>query len=194
MENLFWSLVRSLGRGRLTRVDDSGPTQLVQMQLSANETRDHTPRLAQYGFQSNPPAGSDAIAVFFGGDRTNGAVIACGNQEYRVKGLATGEVCISDNRGQKVYLTQAGIVIDGGGLPMRFTNSPQATLDIPTVHCTGDLNVDGNVTSGKSVTAAQDVADQGGTKTMAGMRETFDGHDHDVPQGGVTSNPLQRME
>jgi phage gp45-like len=38
MQSQFWSLVRSMGRGRLTRVDDSGPVQLVQMQLSQGET------------------------------------------------------------------------------------------------------------------------------------------------------------
>ncbi|WP_233873575.1 phage baseplate assembly protein [Paraburkholderia adhaesiva] len=69
----------SLGRGRIRRVDDSGAAQRIQVQLSKNETRDTTPRLAEYGFQSNPPAGSDAVAVFLGGNRSNGVVIACGS-------------------------------------------------------------------------------------------------------------------
>lgn len=171
-------MVRSLGRGRLTRIDDSGATQLVQVQLSQNETRDRTPRLAEYGFQSNPPAGSDAVAVFIGGNRSNGVVIACGSQQYRMRNLASGEVAISDNRGQSVYLTASGIVINGGGLPVKVTNTPEITLDAPTVHCTGNVNVDGNVTSGQSITAANDVSDQGGSKSMSGMRATFNEHTH----------------
>jgi phage baseplate assembly protein V len=199
MESLFWSLMRSLGRGRLSRVDDGGAAQLVQMQLSQSETRDRTPRLAEYGFQSNPPAGSDAVAVFLGGNRTNGIVIACGNQQYRVRNLAPGEVCVSDDKGQSVYLSAAGIVVNGGGHPVTVTNTPRVTADTPLMHCTGDLKVDGNVTSGKSVTAAQDVGDQGGTKTMAGMRLTYDSHRHPAPgvQGGsstVTSNQPDQQQ
>lgn len=145
MHSLFWSLVRSLGRGRLTRIDDSGPVQLVQMQLSQSATRDATPRLCDYGFQSNPPEGSDAIAVFLGGERSNGVVIACGSQQYRVRNLAPGEVCISDNRGQSVYLSAAGITISSGVLPMRITNTPEITNDSPLTHCTGDIVCDGAI-------------------------------------------------
>jgi Type VI secretion system/phage-baseplate injector OB domain len=45
-----------------------------------------------------------------------------------------------------------------------------------------DLDVSGNILSGKSITAAQNVtaglnvADQGGAKTMAGMRQEFNSH------------------
>ena len=178
MEGLFWSMVRSLGRGRLTRVDDSGPVQLVQMQLSQNETRDGTPRLADYGFQSNPPEGSDAVALFLAGNRSNGVVIACGSQQYRMRNLASGEVAISDNRGQSVYLSASGIVINGGGLPLKITNTPEITADSPLMHCTGNLAVDGNITSEMNITAAGEIADHGGTKSMSGMRATFNGHDH----------------
>lgn len=39
-----------------------------------------------------------------------------------------------------------------------------------------NLTVSGNITSGGDITAAGNVADQGGTKTMAGMRSTFNNH------------------
>ncbi|MBB5411712.1 phage baseplate assembly protein V [Paraburkholderia sp. HC6.4b] len=177
MEHLFWSLVRALGRGRLTRVDDGGAVQLVQMQLSANETRDGTPRLAEYGFQSNPPAGSDALAVFLGGDRTNGVVIACGNQQYRFRNLAPGEVCISDDKGQSVHLSAAGIVVNGGGQPVTITNAPQITADAPLFHCTGDIEGDGNIT------CAGDMRDNSATNphTAAASRAVYNSHHHPVP-------------
>ncbi|MGF6978944.1 phage baseplate assembly protein V [Paraburkholderia sp. JPY465] len=187
MDSLFWSIVRSLSRGRLTRIDDSGVVQLVQMQLSENETRDSTPRLAEYGFQSNPPAGSDAVAVFLAGKRSNGIVIACGSQQYRMRGLKSGEVALSDNIGQSVYLTASGIVVNGGGNPVLVTDTPTITLDSPTVHCTGNLNVDGNITGQK------EISDHG-NKSMSGMRSTYNSHTHpvaNVQSGGstVTSNP-----
>lgn len=184
MQSTFWSLVRSLGRGRLTRVDDSGPVQLVQMQLSQNETRDSTPRLAEYGFESNPPAGADAVALFLAGNRTNGVVIACGHQQYRMRNLASGEVAISDSRGQSVYLTASGIVINGGGLPMKITNTPQVTVDTPSAHFTGNITANGDITDNIGTNA----------HSMAAGRQIYNGHTHPVPevQGGgstVQSNP-----
>jgi phage baseplate assembly protein V len=182
MQSHFWSLVRSLGRGRLTRVDDSGAVQFVQMQLSQSETRDRTPRIAEYGFSSNPPDGTDAVAVFLGGDRTNGVVIACGHQQYRMRGLVSGEVAISDNRGQSVYLSAAGIVINGGGHPVTITNAPEVTADSPLMHCTGDIECDGNIR------AAGDILDNSTTnaQSMAASRQTYNDHTHDVThvQGG----------
>jgi phage baseplate assembly protein V len=195
MQSQFWSLVRSLGRGRLTRVDDGGAVQLVQMQLSQSETRDKTPRVAEYGFSSNPPDGTDAVAVFLGGDRTNGVVIACGHQQYRMRGLASGEVCVSDNKGQSVYLSASGIVVNGGGNPVTITNTPKITADSPLMHCTGNIQCDGNIA------AAGDILDNSGTnaQSMAASRRTYDIHWHDVPnvQGGdstARSDPPQPQQ
>ena len=208
MPNLFWMLVRTLGRGRLTAVDDSGPVQTVQMQLSQSELRDGTPRLAEYGFNSNPPAGADAVLACLGGDRTQGVVIACGHQKYRMTGLASGEVAIADNLGQMVYLTQSGIVIKGAGLPMLVTDTPQITLDTPLVKTTGDMHVEGNLTVDKNIVgeenitatdnivsttggitatvgdvlAGGNVSDEGGggTKSMSAMRAVYNFHTHPV--------------
>jgi len=205
MNNLFWMIVRALGRGRLSSVDDAGPVQTVQAQLSQSELRDATPRLAEYGFHSNPPPGADAVLVFMGGDRTQGVVIACGHQKYRMKGLASGEIALCDDLGQTVYLTRSGIVVKGAGLPMVITDAPQITLDTPLVKATGDVEIAGNLTvtknivSDQNITATGDVADAGGTKTMAGMRAVYNGHEHPVANvaGGsstINSNPPTQQE
>jgi phage baseplate assembly protein V len=220
MVNVFWMLVRALGRGRINSVVDSGPVQALQLQLSQSEIRDGTPRLAEYGFHSNPPPGSDAVLVCLGADRTHGVVIACGHQKYRMTGLETGEVALADDLGQTVYLTRTGIVIKGAGLPMLVTDTPKITLDTPLVKATGDVEVDGNVTVHKdlivdqnvtatenitsttgnivadvgsitavagnigatigNIVAGGDIADQGGAKTLAGMRTVYNEHTHEV--------------
>src|SRR5581483_6754840 len=72
------------------------------------------PSLAEYGFQSLPPAGSDVVLLCLAGDHTEGVIVATGNQTYRMRGLADGEVAISDDKGQFVYLSADGIRIDGG--------------------------------------------------------------------------------
>ncbi len=185
-------------------MDDGGAVQFVQMQLSQSETRDRTPRIAEYGYSSNPPDGADAVAVFLGGDRTNGVVIACGHQAYRMRGLASGEVAISDDKGQSVYLSAAGIVINGGGHPVTITNAPKITADSPLMHCTGDIRCDGQITAGGDISDnTSGVGLQGAQassgSSMATMRQRYDIHTHDVTnvQGGgstIRSNPPQPQQ
>ncbi|MDE3106519.1 MAG: phage baseplate assembly protein V, partial [Acidobacteriota bacterium] len=142
-----------VGVGRVTLVDDTGTVQMLQLKLGALELRDRTPRLADFGFTSNPPAGSDAALLFVGGDRSNGVAIATGNQIYRLKGLASGDVAIYDSRGQSIWLTPQGIVVNGAGLPLTVNNTPTVTvnaatqinLETPKVSCSGDLDVAGNI-------------------------------------------------
>jgi phage baseplate assembly protein V len=120
--NTFTSLARrvlnAVGCGRVKTGNDSGNVQMLQVQLSTNEIKDNTPRLAEFGFTSMPPAGSDAIILFIGSDRSQGAVIATGHQASRPKGLQPGEAMLYNQFGMSIYLTQAGIVIDGGGHPV----------------------------------------------------------------------------
>jgi phage baseplate assembly protein V len=186
VQRLYHRLRNLVYRGRVTLGDDTGPVQTQQVRLGADDIRDALPRLAEYGLTSMPPEGSDAIVLFPAGDRGSGVIIATGHQTYRLKSLKAGEVALYDNLGQSVYLTQAGIVVNGGGLPMKFTNTPSVTLDTPTVHCTGNLDVDGNIV------AQGDISDHN-NKSMADMRTVFDGHDHNDPQGGTVGGPNQSM-
>lgn len=186
IQKIYLRMMSMFGRGRITLVDDTGGTQTAQVVLGPLETRDGMPRMAEYGFASNLPADTDAVVVCLGGDRSRGIIIATGHQIYRLKGLKTGEVAIYDDLGQKVHLTRTGIVVDGGGLPVTVQNTPSITHDSPTVHCTGNLTVDG------SIVAQGDISDHG-NKTMAGMRAVFDTHDHTDPQGGTVSTPNSSM-
>ncbi|MFP3520814.1 baseplate assembly protein, partial [Pseudomonas sp. SIMBA_077] len=56
-----------------------------------------------------------------------------------MKPLATGEVAIHDSRGQSVYLTDAGIVVDGGGNPITYTNTSEVIANTPLLKCKGDI-------------------------------------------------------
>ncbi len=133
IERVYRRVLNTVGRGRTTYVDDTQNVQFVQVKLGAEEVKDGLPRLAEYGFSSALPDNSDAVVLFIGGERSNGVVIATGNQTYRMRSLASGEVAISDDKGQSVYLTKAGIVIDGGANPI-------------TITAPGGLNITGPVT------------------------------------------------
>jgi phage gp45-like len=100
-----------------------------------------------------------------------------------MKGLATGEVAIYDDSGQSVYLSAAGIVVDGGGKPVEITNTPQITADTPLLRCTGDILDNCNTN----------------TRTMAGMRTVANSHTHPVPNvqlggPGTTTNVPNQQE
>ncbi|MEO6920525.1 MAG: phage baseplate assembly protein V [Collimonas sp.] len=199
VERVLRRVMLAIGRGRVTAGNDDGNVQKLQIQLGAMEIRDDTPRLAEYGFSSYPPMESDVVAIFVGGDRSNGIIIATGNQTYRFKSLKEGECVIHDNLGQSVYLSKGGIVVNGAGLPVVVTNTPSITLDTPTVHATGNMTVDGNLNVGKNIVAQGDISDAGGAKSMSGMRQVYDGHGHplqNVMPGGstlTTNQPNQQQ-
>ncbi|BCQ23164.1 phage baseplate assembly protein [Caballeronia sp. NK8] len=175
LRRLSQRVMSALARATISLVDDSGRAQLLQVQSSAMQTIDKVPRFAEYGMTSNPPKNSEAIVLFVGGDRSNGVVVATGNAQYRVTGLASGEVCIHDNTGQKVYLSQAGMVLDGGGKPVTIKNTPDVFADTPLLKCSGDILDNCNTN----------------TRTMAGMRTVANGHTHpivNVQTGGSTIN------
>lgn len=178
VDRIWRRVLLMIGRGRISFVNDGEAVQRVQVKLGQEEIKDGTPRLAEYGFQSCPPAGSDAVVIFLAGERTNGVVIATGNQTYRMRGLRPGETAMSDDKGQYIYLTEAGIRIVGNNLPIEVHTTGTVLIDTAAAHITGTLQVDGNITSSANITAAANVADQGGAKTMAGMRSVYNGHHH----------------
>jgi phage gp45-like len=92
-----------------------------------------------------------------------------------VTALKSGEVVIHDNTGQKVYLSRAGMVLDGGGKPVTITNTPEIDADTPLLKCKGDI-IDNYETN---------------TRTVAGMRTVANLHTHpivNVQTGGSTIN------
>lgn len=136
-EQLYHRMMMAFGRGFVTAVSEKSGTQMLQVKLGSDETRDNTPRRAEYGFASSPLPGAQVIAIFMGGDRSNGAVIATDDPRYRLAGMKGGEVGMYDDLGQCVYLTRSGIVIKGAGLPINVQNSPQVIVT------NGDVIADG---------------------------------------------------
>lgn len=179
IERMYRRILLIVGRGRTQTGSDDGSVQLQQVRLGQMDTLDNVPRLSEYGFNSMPPADTDAIVLFVGGNRSNGVIVATGNQRFRMRSLKPGEVSISDNLGQSVLLSQDGIVVNGGGLPMRIENTPEVTVDTPKATFTGDVHIDGNLDVDGNIVAQGDISDHG-EKSMAGMREVYNGHSHPV--------------
>lgn len=177
-ERLYTRLLMTIGRGRITTVNDAGNVQMLQVRLGQDEVRDTTPRLAEYGLTSVPPVGTDAIVIFIGGDRSTGVAVATGNQAARPKGLAVGEVAIYDDQGQMVHITRAGITIKGAGKPVTIQDTPKVRM------ITGRLEVTGDII---------DRCDAQ-TCTMKGMRDVYNSHTHSGVQTGSGSTGVPNQQ
>lgn len=168
-----------VGKGTLHLVDDAPQVQTVQATFLADETRDGVERPQNYGFTSVPLPGMQPIAVFVGGDRSQGIVIAMADRQYRLKGLRRGEVAIYDDQGQSVHLTREGIVVKGAGLPVTITDTPKVRAETPMLECTGEI---------------KDRCDSPDGRAMSDMRDTYDDHRHrENDDGGPTDPPTEAM-
>lgn len=135
-----------VSRAVVNVVYDGMKMQGLQLSLLADETADQVERFQEYGFTSHPHAGAEAIAVAVGGARGHLVTIAVDDRRYRLASLAAGEVALYDDLSQKVHLTRSGIVVDGAGKPVHFTNVPDTYMD-------GNLHVAGQGTFAGDVTA-----------------------------------------
>lgn len=113
-----------VGHGVLKLIDDSTKMQEVQLGLMRGELRDRVERFQQYGFNSVPLPGAEAVAVFVKGDRSHGAVVATDDRRHRPRGWAPGEVGLYAVPGQLLKMDENGnltinvpgnIVLNAGG-------------------------------------------------------------------------------
>lgn len=182
-----------IGRGRVSApANDSGPVQLVQVQVNELETIDNLRRIAEFGFTSMLPSGTDVVMAFIGGDRSNGVIVGSNHQSSRPRGLQAGETMIFSQDGKQVYLTASGgIIVKANGQPVEVDGATTVTINAatkvrmvtPLLECTGDI-VDNCDTTGRS---------------MAAERQIFDIHKHNVQnvQGGgstITSTVPSPLE
>lgn len=149
LERIRGSLMRVFARGRIKAGNDAGGVQLLQVQLNDREIRDNTPRVGEYGFASMPLPGCQALVVFVGGERSNGAVIGTNDERNRLANLQPGEAAIYDDQGQSVWIKRGGIEIDCAGKPLKFLNCPSITHDGVNI---GKDHVHGGVQAGTSTT------------------------------------------
>lgn len=183
---LMHRVITACARVFISTTNDSKGVQTSQVVLSSTEVRDNTPRIAEFGFSSNPPEGSDAVAVFLAGDRAKGIVIGTCHQPSRPSGLAPGETILHSQDGKSVYLTAAGgIVIDAKGQPVTVNNASDVTWN-----CTGKFKIvapGGVEIDAPLVRSSGDMQDNFGSNphTLADMREITNEHTH--PVKGVQS-------
>lgn len=100
-----------VSRGVIRVINDGVRLQELQLALLPGELRDQVERFQEYGFTSFPHPGAEAVAVFIGGNRDHGLVIACDDRRHRPRGLNAGEVMVYASFGQFLRLDDQGRLI-----------------------------------------------------------------------------------
>ena len=164
-----------VARAVIRAVDDSAQAQECQVELLKGELRDRMERFQEYGYTSVPLAGAEAAAIFVGGNRDHGIIVATEDRRFRLKDLAPGEVALYTDEGDKIHFKRGGTI--------RIEAATKVIIDSPLVKVLGDLEVTGDIT---------DRLGTGGD-SMDGMRAIYNTHDHPESGGGDTGDPNQQM-
>lgn len=81
----------AIGRGTLTRVDDTGASQVLQFEGYITEVRNGMQRIGMFGFSSVPLVGASAATLHQGGDRGFNTAVGIEDGRYRPKNYKGGE-------------------------------------------------------------------------------------------------------
>ena len=180
---LYRNIKMMLGIGRVTATADDGVIQLLQYRTPL-EVRSDTPRMAEFGFSSLPPVGSDAVVVFPGGDRSNPIIIATNHKSSRHTGLLEGESAVYNQWGLYIKLTEAGIDVEANGQAVTVSNATTVTINATT----------GVVMNTPTLKVTGDIIDNSGSNsaTLKELRDAHNDHTHIVAgvetgSGSVTS-------
>lgn len=102
--------VRQAFRAVLTQVNSAPSVQLIQADALAGEQLQDNEQFQDYGFTSNPPAGTMAVVLPLGGRTSHGIVIATEHGDYWLKALKPGEVALYTNEGAKIVLGRGRVI------------------------------------------------------------------------------------
>lgn len=172
--------------GTVTAYNPNNYTVKVMLQPAGPET-DFIPLTAAWagnnlGAVFGPPIGTDCRVDFV--DGVVEASIAGGrffNSKNKPPVVQSGQGAIVDGAGSFVKLNNDGTIT--------FSAPAGITSTTPLLKQVGNMEVDGNIVSTKNITAALDIADQGGAKTMATMRSDYNSHNN----GAGTTTPSVLM-
>ena len=160
LERMYRRMAQVVGFGRITATKDDGNAHQVQVSLGDGQVRDATPVATIYGLHSHARPGSDVVMLFVGGDRSNGVVVATGDQRCRPRNTQPGEVGLYDDQGLTIFLTRDGIRIDAGGKDVVVRNGTKARFEMP-IESTGEITA---MVDDASVTVSQHVHPGNGAK------------------------------
>jgi phage baseplate assembly protein V len=108
-EHLIRSLVQ---RGTVSSVDASRKMQTMDLRLRSGHRPSQVEHWEQVGFTYHPQAGAEVLVAAVNGDPDHVVVINAADRRYRITGIASGELAIHDDQGQKVHFMRNQVRIE----------------------------------------------------------------------------------
>lgn len=155
MNKILNSLRLMVGRCVVMDTRTENGEMLADLELIAGEKRRGVEFLQQFGFSSRPMGDVSGLALFVGGNRDNGILIAT-NADGKSPELKKGEVCLFSPHGQKILLKEDGSVevSAAAGKKIKLVNDVECSGNFD---CTGNVKATGDV-EGLNVAAKVEVS------------------------------------
>jgi len=158
-----FNTVRQGFRGKVARVQAGGGVQKIQVEGLDGETVQDLEHAENFGFTSNPPAGSDCVVVPLGGKTSHGIIVTTTNGAYRITGLSDGETAVYNADGAKIVLKKGRVIeIDCDKLNIKAPSGVNITSE--KVECSAVLTAQGQING------------NGGMAVQGGSGTTFTGN------------------
>ena len=158
-----FNTVRQGFRGKVARVKAAGGVQKIQVEGLDGETVQDLEHAENFGFTSNPPAGSDCVVVPLGGKTSHGIIVTTTNGAYRITGLSDGETAVYNADGAKMVLKKGRVIeIDCDKLNIKAPSGVNITSE--KVECSAVLTAQGQING------------NGGMAVQGGSGTTFTGN------------------
>lgn len=146
LEPLLARLRLIVGRCVLTATRYEDGEMLSDIGLVVGEKRRNVEFMQQYGFSSRPKGNVDGVAIFVGGSRENGVVIATRGECPELK---PGEVMVHSPFGSSIKLKEDGSV--------ELVTDSKKFRFVGDVEATGKFTVDGKIEAGGAIESDGEV-------------------------------------
>ena len=158
-----FNTVRQGFRGKVARVQAGGGVQKIQVEGLDGETVQDLEHAENFGFTSNPPAGSDCVVVPLGGKTSHGIIVTTTNGAYRITGLSDGETAVYSADGARMVLNKGRVIVmDCNKLNIKAPSGVNITSE--KVECSAVLTAQGQING------------NGGMAVQGGSGTTFTGN------------------
>lgn len=158
-----FNTVRQGFRGKVARVQAGRGVQKIQVEGLDGETVQDLEHAENFGFTSNPPAGSDCVVVPLGGKTSHGIIVTTTNGAYRITGLSDGETAVYNADGAKMVLKKGRVI--------------EIDCDKLNIKAPGGVNItSGKVECSAVLTAQGQINGNGGMTVQGGSGTTFTGN------------------
>lgn len=193
LESLRKALRLVVGKCIIEKSSKSSSGMVANIVLLGSERHSDVRLMQHYGFASRPVADSEAVALFVGGSRDNGVVVATQGAVGDIPALEPGEAAFFSKFGQKILLKSDGSVdvLAASGKTIHLKNDVQISGNLKT---TGTADVAGDITTAGGVKAVGEVAtkvQKSGNQYVEVPTVTvhLSTHAHNITSPGTPSGP-----